>query len=96
MNKVIYKITVESFVWKDEVYNVAMAPDLYFDEDGLEIKVRYEGLLIDPDKGPIHFTLRPDAKGGWDVTPKREIDPNVMDEIDKIISKIENGTSREF
>jgi hypothetical protein len=96
MNKVIYKITVESFVWKDEVYNVAMSPQLCFGEDGLEVIGSYVGLIIDPDTGTIQFTLTPDTNGGWDVTPKGKIDPNIMDEIDKIISKIENGTSREF
>ena len=55
---------MESFVWKDEVYNVAMSPQLYFGEDGLEVTGSYEGLIIDPDTGTIQFTLTPDAKGG--------------------------------
>ena len=96
MIEVIYKITVESFKWKNEVYNVAISPDLYADVDGIEFSGSYTGLLIDPNRGTIQFTMSPDEIGYWDVEPKGKIDPNVIDEIEKIIARIEDGTSRQF
>lgn len=97
----IYKITVESFIIKGEVYNVAISVDLYPDDGGLDFSGNYHGLLIHPDKGTILFTFSPDEHYNdenlsWSVIPVKSLEPNIIDEINKIILKIQNGTSTQY
>ncbi|MEP6949115.1 MAG: hypothetical protein ABI863_07580 [Ginsengibacter sp.] len=52
-----YKCTIESFSWQGKIYNAAMSPVLYPEEDWLDFTGSFTGPLIDPDRGTIHFTL---------------------------------------
>ena len=97
----IYKITIEWFIYRGEIYNVAISPELYPDDGGLDFAGAYKGLLIHPIQGTILFTFSPDdnyndESPSWNVIPMATLDPNVIDEIVKIILKVRNGTSRQF
>lgn len=83
----IYKITVETFFYKDEAYTVALSPELCNDEGGLDFTGGYMGLLIHPTRGTLHICLTPDGNDNWDIDPTG-IDPNVIDEIDKVIKEM--------
>ena len=87
--KMPYKFTVKSFEYNGIEYTVAISPELYPDEDGLDFTGNYIGILISSKKGTSNFELFPDAHTRWASEPKG-IDPGIIDELDKIINEIRN------
>ena len=88
----IYKITVESFKYNDEVYTVAISPELNPEDVGLDFTGNYTGLLIDPNHGTYTFVLSPSGKDKWkfeDDYLKQIIKPEVLNRIGDIISRLQ-------
>ncbi len=111
MTDLIYKITVESFTLRNEVYNVAITPELYAEDDGLDFTGNYQCLLIHPQHGSMQFLLSPDdfyleatpqgaltesEKIGWVADPSAYIEPDIILELEKIIDRMNNGTAKQF
>lgn len=84
-----YDITIREFEYNGAQYKVALAPELYPDEDGLDFTGNYSGMLISSKKGTKTFELLVDPQVKWQTVPKG-MDPGLVDELDKIIQEIRN------
>lgn len=61
-----YPIILKSFEYGGAFYNIALAPEYYRAEDGLDFTGSYECILISSEWGTKTFQMEPDAAGGWE------------------------------
>ena len=82
-----YNFTIRDFTYNNVQYRVALTPELYPDEDGLDFTGNYCCVLISSAKGTKLFELLADPDKRWESEPKG-VDPGLIDELDKIIQEI--------
>jgi len=85
-----YPITVRQFECRGTKYNVALTPELYPEEDGLDFTGGWLVLLISQKQGTTTFTLEPHELVRWQAS--EEVDFDIMVELDKIIQELRPDT----
>lgn len=52
-----YRFFQQTFTYNGQQYNVVLTPNLFPEEDGLDLSGEYTGILISPIRGSIPFEL---------------------------------------
>ena len=86
-NNFPYDFTIRVFEYNKALFRVALTPELFASEDGMEFSGNYQGILISEKRGTEVFHLEVDAHTRWSSTP-RGMDPGLIDELDKIIKEM--------
>ena len=85
-----YPIINESFTYNGNEYNVALTPELYPEEDGLDFTGIFHCIVISSNKGTKVFDMVPDASSKWETEP-RGVDPGLVDRLGEIIEGWRRG-----
>jgi len=82
-----FEIILREFEYNGVQFKVALAPEVYPDEDGLDFTGNYSGILISSKKGTKTFELLVDHHQKWQTVPKG-MDPGLVDILDDIIQEL--------
>lgn len=85
-----YPIITETFDYNGASYNIALTPELYPDEDGLDFTGRFHCIVISSNRGTLIFDLSPDESTRWETEP-RGIDPGLVDKLAEFIARYRKG-----
>ena len=82
-----FEIVTREFEYNGDHYKVALAPELYPEEDELDFTGNYAVVLISSKSGTKSFELMVDPHTKWQSEPNG-MDPGLIDALDKIITEI--------
>jgi len=82
-----FDIILREFEYNAVQYKVALAPELYPEDGGLDFTGNYSGILISSNRGTKTFELLVDPHLKWQTVPKG-MDPGLVDILDDIIQEL--------
>lgn len=81
-----YPIITSTFEYGDVYYNIALAPEYYRQDDGLDFTGSYECLLISSEWGTKAFQVLPAGNDNWELTTETLV-PGIVKKITDVIKQ---------